>query len=180
MNFRDMKKAHDTIKGYGKDFLLAGGVEPELANQLAEPLPDGQSMGPRLLQVANYLGVTPPDFMQSLNSWPVVQIGRDSMSLADPIVRNTISIQADKHGNLIPEKKGENIVVLVPIEGQLVEFKYDSISDAVKDEYYKKLERKGTTLAEFLTLNVHANTLKGYEELMRQSGIPLPKPALTH
>jgi hypothetical protein len=181
LNFRDMKNAHDTIKGYGKNFLVAGGVQPELADQLAEPLPDGRSMGPQLLQVAKYLGVKPADFMQSLNSWPAMKMGKDSMSLADPIVRNTISIQADANGNLVREKKGENIVVLVPIEGQIVEFKYDSISDAVsKDEYYNKLKREGITLNQFLTLNVHANTLKGYDELMSRSGIPLPKLASAH
>jgi hypothetical protein len=202
MNFRDMEKAHDTIKGYGKNFLVAGGVRPGLADRLAEPLPDGQSMGPRLLQVAQYFGVKPPAFMQSLNSWPVAQIGQLTVDMAEPIVRNTVSIQGDQHGKLIPEKKGENIVVLVPIvEGQLLEVKYDSISDALNDEggYYKKLERKpkddgyyktlareyGVTIDQllkdqFLTLNIHANTLKGYEDLMSQLGIPLRNPALTH
>jgi hypothetical protein len=67
LNLRDQERLARETEPYNEAYLIAAGLKPGIAKALAKNDRDGLSTGPKLEQLAKYLGVAPQKLLQYLN-----------------------------------------------------------------------------------------------------------------
>ncbi len=67
LNIKEKADRAAMSEPWNKDYLIAAGVRPEIANALANNNGDGQSVASLIKQLANYRGVTPQEMLQWFN-----------------------------------------------------------------------------------------------------------------
>jgi len=79
---------------FNKDHLIAAGVKPDIANELANNDSNGVSPAPRLLALAKYQGISPNALLQWLNNQP-------PSFVHNLVTHGLFPLQSDAKGNYV-------------------------------------------------------------------------------
>jgi hypothetical protein len=94
LNERDQAKIAAETEPFNKDYLIAAGVKPEIANALADNDADGLSPAPRLLALAKDLDIEPAKLLEWLNNQDAKFVGE--------FVRHALNpLKPDGDGNFV-------------------------------------------------------------------------------
>jgi hypothetical protein len=151
INMKDQEERRTRTEPYNRDLLIEAGLRPELAEKLAKNDANGISAGPKLLQLASHLGVTPQELLQYLN-------GQDPAWVEDFLSHTVHAVEANERGEYPASTPGPNL----RMERSSVPSHYGPTAEMVPSNW-----RRPSLL--------YATTLEGIVEWAALTGHQLPR-----
>jgi hypothetical protein len=101
-NVRDQHRRATLTEPFNKDYLITAGLRPAIAEKLAKNDSDGLSAGPKLLQLAKHVRVTPQELLQYLHA-------QDPGWVGDFVQDALHAVQPNEQGQYPASRPGQNL-----------------------------------------------------------------------